>query len=68
MKDQQLKAAIAQFLKNSNFTAQRELEKAIRNAIAAGKLKGDESFTAGVTISAEIIDLNVTVYSRINLG
>jgi Family of unknown function (DUF6494) len=67
MNDKTLKAAIGQFLKNVNFTAQRELEKAIRNAVASGKLKGDESITAGVTLSSEKLDLNVTIYNKIDL-
>ncbi|HET7679460.1 MAG TPA: DUF6494 family protein [Xanthobacteraceae bacterium] len=67
MNDEILKAAVSQFLKNVNFTAQREIEKVVRNAVASGKLKGDEIITAGVTVSSEIIDLNVTIYSKIDL-
>lgn len=67
MKEETLKAAVAQFLKNTHFTAQREIEKAIRNAVASGKLKGDETFTAGVTLSSETLGLNVTIYSKIEL-
>lgn len=67
MKDERLKAAVGQFLKNTNFTAQREIEKAIRNALASGKLEGHETFTAGVTLSSEKLGLNVTIYSKIEL-
>jgi hypothetical protein len=63
-----VKAAVGQFLKNVNFTAQREIEKVIRNALANGKLKGDESITAGVTLSSATIDLNLTIYNKIELG
>lgn len=67
MDDKILKAAVGQFLKTANFTAQREIEKAIRNAVASGKLKGNEVITAGVTLSSEDVDLNVTIYSKIDL-
>ena len=68
MNDKKLKAAIDQFLKNVNFKAQREIEKVVRNAVASGKLKGDETVTAGVTLSSEMLDLNLTIYSKIELG
>lgn len=68
MNDEKLRAAVGQFLKKVNFSAQRELEKVIRNAVASGKLYGDESITAGVTLSSEIVDLNITIYSKIELG
>ena len=67
MDDKTLKTAVSQFLKIANFTAQREIEKAIRNAVASGKLKGNEVITAGVTLSSETVELNVTVYSKIDL-
>jgi hypothetical protein len=67
MNDKTLTAAVSQFLKNVNFTAQREIEKAVRKAVASGKLKGDEIITAGVTLSSETLDLNVTIYSKIEL-
>jgi hypothetical protein len=68
MKEEALKAAVAQFLKNVNFGAQREIEKVIRKALDNGKLRGDESITAGVTLSSASIDLNLTIYHKIELG
>lgn len=67
MNDAALKAAVGQFLKNVNFTAQRELEKVVRNAIANGKLEDGEILTAAVTLSSEKIDLNVTIFSKIEI-
>jgi hypothetical protein len=67
MDDKKLKAAVGQFLKNVNFTAQREIEKVVRRAVASGKLNGDEIITAGVTLSSEMVDLNLTIYSKIEL-
>jgi len=62
-----LKAAVDRFLKSVNLTAQREIEKVVRSAIAGGKLQGDESFTAAVTLSSEKVGLNMTIYSKIEL-
>ncbi len=67
MNDQALKAAVGRFLKNVNFTAQRELEKVVRSAVASGKLLDGENLTAAVTLSSEKIDLNVTIFSKIEL-
>jgi hypothetical protein len=67
MKDETLKKAVGQFLKNVSGTAQREVEKAIRSAVASGKLKGNETITVGTTMSSERVSLNVTIYSRIEL-
>ena len=62
-----LNAAIGKFLKNVNQTAEEELAKRLRGAIASGKLNGSETFTVGVSINAEKIGLNVTIYSKIEL-
>lgn len=67
MNDESLRAAVAQFLKNVNFSAQREIEKVVRNAVADGRLRGDETITAGVTLNSEVIDLKLTIYSKIDL-
>lgn len=65
--DKALKASVEKFLKSVNFTAQSEVEKAIRNALASGKLEGHETFTVSVGVSSEKIGLNVTIYSKIEL-
>lgn len=65
--DKALKAAVERFLKTISFTAQSEVEKAVRAAIASGKIEGHETFTAAVALSSEKIGLNITVYSKIEL-
>jgi hypothetical protein len=67
MSDEALRAAVSQFLKAVNFTAQREIEKALRNAISSGELKGYETFTAAVTVASGKVGLNVTIYNTIQL-
>lgn len=67
MNDAAVKTAVGQFLKNVNFTAQRELEKVVRNALANGKLQPGEVLSASITLAAEKIDLNVTIFSKIEV-
>ena len=38
MNDEVMKAAVRQFLKSVNATAQREIEKVVRNAVATMKI------------------------------
>jgi hypothetical protein len=65
--DKALKASVERFLKTVSFTAQSEVEKAVRAAIASGKIEGHETFTAAVALSSEKIGLSITVYSKIEL-
>jgi uncharacterized protein DUF6494 len=67
MDDAAIKTAVSQFLKNVNFTAQRELEKVVRSAVSNGKLQPGEVLTASITLAAEKIDLNVTIFSKIEV-
>jgi Family of unknown function (DUF6494) len=65
--EQQIKDAVRLFLKRVSGTAERELEKVVRNAIASGKLKPTEDLTTTVTLTAEKIGLDVTIHSKIEL-
>lgn len=65
--DKAMTASVDRFLKTVSFTAQAEVEKAIRAAIASGKLGVQETFTAAVAISSEKIGLNITIYNKIEL-
>ena len=67
MNDAEIKAAVGRFLKNVNFTAQREIEKAVRNALASGKLQSGDNLAASVTLSSEQVDLNITIFSKIDI-
>lgn len=67
MNDAAVKNAVNLFLKNVNFTAQRELEKVVRNALAGGKLAPGDVLNASITLGCEKIDLNVTIFSKIEV-
>ena len=60
--------SLRKFLKKVGVTSQREIEKAVRDAIEAGKIAGDETLTAEVTIKVGGIQLTETIDGRIELA
>lgn len=58
MNEDVFNTTIRKFLKHVGVTSQREIEKAVRDALASGKLKGNETLNATMTL--KIGDLDVT--------
>jgi len=67
MNDAAVKVAVDRFVANISSTARREVEKVVRNALAQGKLRRGEVLTTSVTLSNEKVDLDVTIFSKIEL-
>ncbi|MGD8809140.1 MAG: DUF6494 family protein [Gammaproteobacteria bacterium] len=59
--------SIRKFLKKVGVTSQREIETAVRDAVASGKLKGDETLKAKVTLTVDGADLSVTIDGDVDL-
>jgi len=59
--------SIRKFLKKVGVTSQREIETAVRDAVASGKISGDEALKAKVTLSIDKVDLSVTVDGDVEL-
>ncbi len=59
---------VRKFLKQVGVNAQREIETAVRAALADGRLKGDESLTAKATISLEALGLSKDIEGTIDLA
>jgi hypothetical protein len=59
---------VRKFLKLVGVTSQREIEKAVRDAIKAGRLKGGETLKARVVLSLEGAGLQHTIDGEIALG
>jgi hypothetical protein len=59
--------SLRKFLKKVGVTSQREIEKAVRAAIDAGKLSGKEKLNAVVTLQIEGIELTEKIDGRIEL-
>jgi hypothetical protein len=51
MNEDVFNTSIRKFLKTLGVTAQREIEKAVRQALADGKLRGNEKFPARATVT-----------------
>ena len=58
---------VRKFLKKVGITSQREVEKAVRDAIASGKIKGNETLTASVTLNVPMLGISVDIDDTISL-
>lgn len=68
MNEDLLNTSIRKFLKEVGVTSQREIEKAVRAALADGRLKGLESLPAKMTLTVGTLSLSHTVDGSIELG
>ena len=59
---------VRKFLKQVGVNAQREIETAVRAALADGRLKGDEKIVAKATISLEALGLSKDIEGTIDLA
>ena len=59
--------SLRKFLKKVGVTSQREIEKAVRDAIDKGQLKGDEKLSAEVTLKVNGIELTERIDGKIEL-
>jgi hypothetical protein len=67
MNEDAFNASIRKFLKTLGVTAQREIEKAVRQAIADGRIKGDETWPAKAIVSVPGVGLTWQVDGEIEL-
>ena len=67
MNEDAFNTSIRKFLKQVGVTSQREIEKAVRAAVASGKLKGNEALKAKMTLTVGGIELSHTVEDTIEL-
>ena len=51
MNEDALNTSVRRFLKKVGITSQREIEKALRDAVASGRLKGNEALPAKMTLT-----------------
>ena len=67
MDDDVFNMQIRKFLKNVGVTSQREIEIAVRKALADGRLKGDERLKAKVTLAVDELGLSKEIEGDIAL-
>jgi hypothetical protein len=68
MNEDVLNTSVRKFLKKVGITSQREIEKAVRDAVAKGRLKGNETLPAKATITLSGVDLTFTVEGPVELA
>ncbi len=67
MNEDVFNASIRKFLKTLGVTAQREIEKAVRQALADGRLKGNEKLAANATVAIGALKFSHEVGGNIEL-
>jgi hypothetical protein len=60
--------SLRKFLKKVGVTGQRAIEEAVRDALAAGKLKGSEKLPAEITLTLGGTDLKLVIDGDIELS
>jgi hypothetical protein len=68
MDEDRFNMSIRKFLKAVGVTSQREIETAVRDALKAGKLKGNERLKAKVTLTLSGVGLSHEIEGEIELG
>lgn len=67
MNEDALNNSIRKFLKEVGVTSQREIEKAVRDAVASGKIKGNTPLPARVVLTIAPLGLTHEVDGAIKL-
>ena len=67
MNEDVLNTSVRKFLKEVGVTSQREIEKAVRDGVKNGKITGDETLPAKMTLTLAGVGLSWTVDGTIEL-
>ena len=68
MNEDVFNTSLRKFLKQVGVTSQREIEKAVREALASGRIKGHEKLPAKVVLTLGGVGLVHEVTDEIELG
>jgi hypothetical protein len=68
MDEDQLNMAVRKFLKVVGVSSQREIENAVREAVKAGRLRGNETLAARMTLEIGAINLRHEIHGEIETG
>ena len=68
MNEDVFNTSLRKFLKKVGITSQREIEKAIRDAIEAGRPKGNEKLPAKMVLTVAGVSLSHEISDEIELG
>ena len=68
MNEDVFNTSLRKFLKKVGITSQREIEKAVRDALADGRLKGHEKLPAKMVLTVAGVTLAHEISDEIELG
>ena len=68
MNEDSFNSSLRGFLKKVGITSQREIEKAVRDAIAAGKIKGNDKLPAKMVLTIGGVNLTHEIAGEIELS
>ena len=68
MDEETFNMSIRKFLKTLGVTAQREIERAVREQLETGELRGDETLDATATVAVRGLSREVVVTGTIALS
>jgi hypothetical protein len=68
MNEDKFNTSLRGFLKKVGITSQREIEKAVRDALEAGRLKGSEKLAAKMVLTIGGVSLTHEISGEIELG
>ena len=67
MNEEVLNTSVRKFLKKVGVTAQREIEKSVRQALESGRLKGNETLPAKATFNIDGLELRFEIEGAVEL-
>ena len=67
MNEDVLNVSVRKFLKKVGITSQREIEQAVRAAVAAGRLKGTKTLPAKMVLTVGGVGLAVEIEGAVEL-
>jgi hypothetical protein len=67
MNEEKFNMSLRKFLKTVGVTSQQQIEKAVRDGIAGGKIKGNEKLSAKVILTVGGVNLNHEVKGDLDL-
>ena len=68
MDEEALNTSTRKFLKKLGVSAQREIEKAVRDGVASGRLQGNERLPAKAVLTLGGVDLKFEIDGDIEVG
>jgi hypothetical protein len=68
MDEEKFNGSMRKFLRMVGVTSQQEIEKAVHEALASGKLKGGETLNAKVVLTVDGVALTHEVKGELELG